>query len=319
MVGPEAFTEVKYLEARRQLRALDVVQDVGRPVPRGHRPSTPAGSSRRTGSRTPTVVLVGLGSCSAPLPTSSTSCATRGLAVGVLGVTCFRPWPFDEVREALSRVPPRSWSSTAPSRWARAASSARRCGSRSPATARPSSTTSSPGSAADRSLASCYAASSTTCAPRTSSRDDDLTFADLDEAPGEPREPRGRPGAGSRGGTDDDRAQALPGRHVRGGQPPAGPVRAHRAVRAGRTNSITSGHRACRGCGEALGARVVLDAAMRATDGQDGHGQCDGLSRGLLDAVPRVGLAGAVAALAVRQRGSCRLRRGGLAARPGPR
>src|SRR6185436_1804255 len=28
MVGPEAFTEVKYLEARRQLRALDVVQEV---------------------------------------------------------------------------------------------------------------------------------------------------------------------------------------------------------------------------------------------------------------------------------------------------
>src|SRR6186713_3533359 len=35
-----------------------------------------------------------------------------------------------------------------------------------------------------------------------------------------------------------------------------------------RTNAITSGHRACRGCGEALAARVVLDAAMRATDGR---------------------------------------------------
>jgi len=37
---------------------------------------------------------------------------------------------------------------------------------------------------------------------------------------------------------------------------------------AGRANSITSGHRACRGCGEALGARVVLDAAMRASAGR---------------------------------------------------
>ncbi len=36
----------------------------------------------------------------------------------------------------------------------------------------------------------------------------------------------------------------------------------------GRTNAITCGHRACRGCGEALGARFVVDAAMRATDGQ---------------------------------------------------
>ena len=35
-----------------------------------------------------------------------------------------------------------------------------------------------------------------------------------------------------------------------------------------RANSITCGHRACQGCGEALGARYALDAAMRATDGQ---------------------------------------------------
>ncbi len=35
-----------------------------------------------------------------------------------------------------------------------------------------------------------------------------------------------------------------------------------------RSNAITKGHRACQGCGEALGARVALDAAMRASGGQ---------------------------------------------------
>jgi pyruvate ferredoxin oxidoreductase beta subunit len=35
-----------------------------------------------------------------------------------------------------------------------------------------------------------------------------------------------------------------------------------------RSNALTSGHRACQGCGEALGARFVLDAAMRATNRQ---------------------------------------------------
>ncbi len=35
-----------------------------------------------------------------------------------------------------------------------------------------------------------------------------------------------------------------------------------------RSNAITSGHRACQGCGEALGARYALDVAMRATGGQ---------------------------------------------------
>jgi pyruvate ferredoxin oxidoreductase beta subunit len=35
-----------------------------------------------------------------------------------------------------------------------------------------------------------------------------------------------------------------------------------------RTNSLNSGHRACQGCGEALGARYAIDAAMIASKGQ---------------------------------------------------
>jgi pyruvate ferredoxin oxidoreductase beta subunit len=35
-----------------------------------------------------------------------------------------------------------------------------------------------------------------------------------------------------------------------------------------RSNTLTSGHRACQGCGEALGARYALDTAMRASQGQ---------------------------------------------------
>ena len=34
-----------------------------------------------------------------------------------------------------------------------------------------------------------------------------------------------------------------------------------------RSNSLTCGHRACQGCGEALGARYAIDAAMRASGG----------------------------------------------------
>jgi len=35
-----------------------------------------------------------------------------------------------------------------------------------------------------------------------------------------------------------------------------------------RSNSLTCGHRACQGCGEALGARYAIDAAMRASGNQ---------------------------------------------------
>lgn len=34
-----------------------------------------------------------------------------------------------------------------------------------------------------------------------------------------------------------------------------------------RSNSLTSGHRACQGCGEALGARYAVDAAIKAVNG----------------------------------------------------
>lgn len=37
---------------------------------------------------------------------------------------------------------------------------------------------------------------------------------------------------------------------------------------AERSNAINSGHRACQGCGEALGARYAVDAAMRAAHGK---------------------------------------------------
>ena len=42
-----------------------------------------------------------------------------------------------------------------------------------------------------------------------------------------------------------------------------------RAVQASidRSNALTCGHRACQGCGEALGARYAIDAAMRACQG----------------------------------------------------
>ena len=35
-----------------------------------------------------------------------------------------------------------------------------------------------------------------------------------------------------------------------------------------RSNALTCGHRACQGCGEALGARYAMDAAMRASGGE---------------------------------------------------
>ena len=103
MVGPEAFTEVKYLEARRQLRALDVVQQAA--------DRFAAVVGRRSGGVVSTyrvedaeVVLVGLGSLLGTAADVVDELRDDGLPVGLMGVTCFRPWPFDEVRNTLGAM-----------------------------------------------------------------------------------------------------------------------------------------------------------------------------------------------------------------------
>jgi pyruvate ferredoxin oxidoreductase beta subunit len=53
-----------------------------------------------------------------------------------------------------------------------------------------------------------------------------------------------------------------------------------------RSNSLNSGHRACQGCGEALGARYAVDAAMRATGQPADRRQRHRLPGGVLHAVP---------------------------------
>ncbi len=101
MVGPEAFTEVKFLEAHRQLRALDAVQDV---ADRFHevvgRDSGGLTSSYRLEDAD--VVVVALGSVLGTAADVVDELREDGVPVGTLGITCFRPWPTDEIRAALS-------------------------------------------------------------------------------------------------------------------------------------------------------------------------------------------------------------------------
>ena len=69
-----------------------------------------------------------------------------------------------------------------------------------------------------------------------------------------------------------------------------------------RNNSLNSGHRACQGCGEALGARYAIDAAMRATGQAADRRQRHRLPGSVLHAVSGNVLADPVDPLAVRQR-----------------
>jgi pyruvate ferredoxin oxidoreductase alpha subunit len=103
MVGPEAFTEVKFLEAHRQLRALDAVQETaGRYRDVVGRDTGGLTTSYRLDGAD--IAVVALGSVLGAAADVVDDLRETGVAVGTLGVTCFRPWPLDEIREALAGV-----------------------------------------------------------------------------------------------------------------------------------------------------------------------------------------------------------------------
>ena len=101
MVGPEAFTEVKYLMHRRQQQALaeiswlaaDFVASFGR---------TSGGVVHPYRTDDAETVIVTLGSALGGVCAVVDDLRAAGKAVGALGITCFRPWPDTEVRAALS-------------------------------------------------------------------------------------------------------------------------------------------------------------------------------------------------------------------------
>jgi len=101
MVGPEAFSEVKYLAAAHQLQALDVVRDVSARFERDFGRSS-GGLVRRYRTRSAETIVVAMGSVLGAIEDVVDDLRDEGVAVGALEIACFRPWPLDEVREALS-------------------------------------------------------------------------------------------------------------------------------------------------------------------------------------------------------------------------
>ena len=100
MVGPEAFTEVRYLAYERMRQALDVI------------PAVQAGFGAQFGRNSgglvrpyltddAEVVVVALGSVLGTLEDAVDELRAAGRKIGVLGVTTFRPFPADAVRDAL--------------------------------------------------------------------------------------------------------------------------------------------------------------------------------------------------------------------------
>ncbi len=101
MVGPEAFTEVRYLAHDKQLRALDrIPQLAGEFAARFGRDS--GGLIRPYRIEGAETIVVALGSINGTVQEVIDEMRASGVAIGSVGITSFRPFPLVALREALA-------------------------------------------------------------------------------------------------------------------------------------------------------------------------------------------------------------------------
>ncbi len=93
MVGPEAFTEVKYLMALEQLRALDEIPLITEAFEAVVGRSS-GGLVRAYRMEDAEVAVVAMGSVLGSIEDVVDDLREQGVRIGVVGVKCFRPWPL---------------------------------------------------------------------------------------------------------------------------------------------------------------------------------------------------------------------------------
>ncbi|HYO19484.1 MAG TPA: transketolase C-terminal domain-containing protein [Dermatophilaceae bacterium] len=103
MVGPEAFMEVRYLAHANHMRALEVIPQVAREFTEIFGRDS-GGLVRPYRCEDAETIIVALGSVLGTIKDVVDEQRERGVRIGVLGITSFRPFPLEAVREALKDV-----------------------------------------------------------------------------------------------------------------------------------------------------------------------------------------------------------------------
>jgi pyruvate ferredoxin oxidoreductase alpha subunit len=103
MVGPEAYTEVRYLLHHKHLMAIDLIDEISRDFA--------AAFGRRSGGLvTPyktedaETIVVALGSVNGTIQETIDELRADGVKIGSLKISSFRPFPLSTLRETLRRA-----------------------------------------------------------------------------------------------------------------------------------------------------------------------------------------------------------------------
>jgi pyruvate ferredoxin oxidoreductase alpha subunit len=103
MVGPEAFTEVRYLAHAKQMQALDLIPEVAADFKSCFGRDS-GGLVRGYRSEDAETIVVALGSVLGTIEDTIDELRDEGQKIGALAIKTFRPWPLDEVRAALAHA-----------------------------------------------------------------------------------------------------------------------------------------------------------------------------------------------------------------------
>jgi pyruvate ferredoxin oxidoreductase alpha subunit len=103
MVGPEAFFEVRYLMHAKQMQALDLVPRIAADFEESFGRDS-GGLLRTYRVDDAETIVVALGSVLGTIEDVVDELRDRGAKIGVVGIKCFRPYPLEEVREALGKA-----------------------------------------------------------------------------------------------------------------------------------------------------------------------------------------------------------------------
>jgi pyruvate ferredoxin oxidoreductase alpha subunit len=103
MVGPEAFTEVKYLMHAAQMQALDAIPEIAAEFAQAFGRNS-GGLIRPYRSADAETIVVALGSVLGTIEDVVDELREQGTKIGAVGIKTFRPYPLEEVRQALGHA-----------------------------------------------------------------------------------------------------------------------------------------------------------------------------------------------------------------------